>query len=190
MTDIFGVESEIAKRIAESLQAKLNGREEQALAAKPTNNPEAYDAYLRGLALTARSVFSHENDLLRKAGSFYEGAVQLDPNFAIAWARLCRADPLFYFNDPAPAIRDAAKHALDNAQKLEPESLETLLGLGYYQYWVLRDYGLAKTMFGRVGKMLPSSSEVPYALALITRREGNWDQSIAYSEQALSLGSA
>ena len=55
LTDIFGVESEIAKRIAESLQAKLTGREEQALAVKPTNNPEAYDAYLRGLAFEARS---------------------------------------------------------------------------------------------------------------------------------------
>ena len=58
LTDIFGVESEIAKGIAESLQAKLTGREEQALAVKPTNNPEAYDAYLRGLAFDARSPFS------------------------------------------------------------------------------------------------------------------------------------
>ena len=56
LTDIFGVESEIAKGIAESLQAKLTGREEQALAVKPTNNPEAYDAYLRGLAYTSENV--------------------------------------------------------------------------------------------------------------------------------------
>ena len=80
LTDIFGVESEIAKRIAESLQAKLTGREEQALAVKPTNNPEAYDAYLRGLAFEARSGYS--NDALRKAIDFYERAVQLDPEFA------------------------------------------------------------------------------------------------------------
>ena len=97
MTDIFGVESEIAKRIAESLQAKLTGREEQALAVKPTNNPEAYDAYLRGLA------FEHVPTLLffrltRKAVDFYERAVQLDPNFALAWARLSRADALIYFS--------------------------------------------------------------------------------------------
>ena len=95
LTDIFGVESEIAKGIAESLQAKLTGREEQALAVKPTNNLEAYDAYLRGLAFDARSVFSL--DALRKAISFYERAVQLDPNFALAWARLSRADALLYF---------------------------------------------------------------------------------------------
>src|SRR5438046_5372715 len=80
LTDIFGVESEIAKRIAGSLQAKLTRREEQTLAVKPTNNPEAYDAYLRGLAFDTRSVYS--NDSIRKAIDFYERAVQLDPNFA------------------------------------------------------------------------------------------------------------
>ena len=90
--------------------------------------------------------------------------MQLDPNFALAWARLSRADALLYFNrdDATTAARgDAAKRALENAQKLEPNSPETLLALGYYQYWVLRDYGAAKTTFGRVSKMLPGSSEVP-----------------------------
>src|SRR6059058_4207946 len=83
LTDVFGVQSEIAKRIADSLQARLTGREEQALVVKPTNNPEAYDAYLRGLAFEARSGYS--NDLVRRAISFYEQAVKLDPNFALAW---------------------------------------------------------------------------------------------------------
>jgi serine/threonine protein kinase/Tfp pilus assembly protein PilF len=186
LTDIFGVESEIARGIAESLQAKLTGREEQALAVKPTNNPEAYEAYLRGLAFEARS---STIDLLHKAIGFYEQAVQLDPNFVSAWARLSRADALLYFGvaDTTAARRDAAKRALDTAQKLEPNSPETLLALGYYQYWVLRDYGSAKTTFSRVSKMLPSSSEVPQALALITRREGHWDESVAYWEQALAL---
>ena len=95
LTDIFGVESEIAKGIAESLQAKLTGREEQALAVKPTNNPEAYDAYLRGLAFEARSDF----DALGKAISSYEQAVELDPNFALAWARLSRAHAFLYFRE-------------------------------------------------------------------------------------------
>ena len=85
------------------------------------------------------------------------------------------------------ASRDAAKRALENAQRLQPNSSETVLALGYYQYWVLRDYGAAKTTFDRVSKMLPGNSEVPRALALIARREGHWDQSIAYFEQALAL---
>jgi serine/threonine protein kinase/Tfp pilus assembly protein PilF len=192
LTDIFGVESEIAKEIADSLQAKLTGREEKALAVKPTNNPEAYDAYLRGLAFQARSYQSlgPSFQLIREAPGFYERAVQLDPDFAVAWARLSRADAHLYFNrvDTTTSARgDAAKWALENAQKLEPNSPESLLALGYYQYWVLRDYEAAKTTFGRVSKMLPSSSEVPLALARVARREGHWDQSVAYYEQALTL---
>src|SRR5205809_1121407 len=98
LTDIFGVESEIAKRIADSLQAKLTSREEQTLAVKPTNNPEAYDAYLRGRAFEARSRTSLGfTPLLWKAAGFYERAVQLDPNFALAWARLSGAYALIYF---------------------------------------------------------------------------------------------
>ena len=191
LTDIFAIESEIAKRIAESLQAKLSGHEEQALAVKPTNDPEAYDAYLRGLAFEFRSRFSLVSiDLVWKAVGFYERAVQLDPNFALAWARLSRADALLYFNGEdttPPTRRDETKRALENAQKLQPESPETLLALGYYQYWVLRDYRPAKTTFDRVSKLLPGSSEVPKALGYVARRQGNWDQSIAYFQQALAL---
>jgi tetratricopeptide (TPR) repeat protein len=181
------VESEIAKGIAESLQAKLTGREEQELAVKPTNNPEAYDAYLRGVAFQARSLYS--GDLLRKAIDSYERAVQLDPNFALAWARLSRVDAELYFRgwDTTAARRDAAKRALENAQQLQPNSPETLLALGHYRYWVLRDYGLAKSTFALVSKMLPGNSYVLNGLGAVSRREGHWDQSIAYFEQALAL---
>jgi TolB-like protein len=130
LNDILGVESEIAKRIAESLQAKLTSREEQALAVKPTNNPEAYDACLRGLAFEARSWPNYYSpDFVEKAIGFYERAVQLDPNFAIAWARLSRADGLLYMKrgDPAAIIwRDAAKRALENAQKLSRAMIAAL----------------------------------------------------------------
>jgi len=183
-TDIFGVESEIARRIAESLRAKLTGREEQALAVKHTNNSEAYDAYLRGVAFQARSFYSH--DALRKATLFFEQAVQLDANFALAWARLCRTQAWILHTDDTVFHRDAAKKAVDNAQKLEPNSPETLLALGYYQGWVLRDWGAAKSTFKRVGEMLPSSSEVPMALGRIARLE-DWDESNTYFERALSL---
>ena len=186
LTDIFSVESEIAKGIAESLQAKLTSREEQALAVKPTNNQEAYDAYLRGLAFQARIL---SPDSLEKSVGFYERSVQLDPAFALAWARLSRANAQMYFGgfDRTPARRDAAERALDTAQKLQPNSPETLLAQAYYQYWVLRDYDLAKATFGRARELLPGSSDVPAALALIARRQGHWDESVAYWEQALTL---
>ena len=187
LTDIFAVESDIAKTIADTLQARLTGREEQALVAKPTNNPEAYDAYLRGLAFEARSNYS--SDALFKAIDFFGLAVQLDPNFALAWARLSGAHALLYFNrgEATAARRDAAKEALENAQKLQPNSPETLLFTGYYQYWVQRDYELAKTTFEHVSKMLPGNGEVLYALGAVARREGLWDESVAYWERGLAL---
>src|SRR4026207_1348539 len=187
LSDIFSVETEIAKGIAESLQAKLTGREEQALAAKPTNNPQAYDAYLRGLAFEARSNYS--SDALFKAIDFYDLAVRIDPDFALAWARLSGAHALLYSTraDTSAARRDASKETLEQAQKLQPNSPETLLFTGYYQYWILHDYQLAKATFGRVSKMLPGNSEVLYALAAIARSEGHWDDSIAYWERGLAL---
>jgi len=172
LTDIFVVESEVAKAIAEALQAKLTGGEQRALAVKPTNNPEAYDAYLRGLAFEARR---SSPDNFEKAVGLYERSVQLDPAFALAWARLSRVNAQVYFSglDTTPARRDATERALNTAQKLQPNSPETLLAQAYYQYWVLRDYEVAKGTFGRVRELVPGSSDVPAALALIARRQGH-----------------
>ena len=187
LVDIFVVESEVAKAIAESLQAKLTGGEQRELAVKPTNNSEAYEAYLRGLVLETRASTAPDN--LDKAVGFYERAVQLDPAFALAWARLSRANAFVYFGglDKTFARRDATERALNTAQKLQPNSPETLLAQAYYQYWVLRDYDLAKATFDRVRELLPGSSDVPGALALIARRQGHWGESVAYWEQTLAL---
>jgi TolB-like protein len=189
LDDIFGVEGEVAKAIADALQAKLTGGEQQALAVKPTNNSEAYDAYLRGLAFEARASASYSANDLEKAIGFYGRAVQLDPAFALAWARLSRANAFVYFLgvDSTPVRRDATERALNTAKKLQPNSPETLLAQAYYQYYVLRDYELAKVTFGRVRELLPSSSDVPAALAAIARRQGHWDESLAYWEQTLAL---
>jgi len=194
LTDILGVESEIAKRIAESLQAKLTGQEQQALTVRPTNNPEAYDAYLRGVSFEVQSgvtIYDYDRNLEEKAAGFYERAVQLDPNFALAWARLSRLDANLYANSqshtPAPARGDAAKRALETAQKLDPDSPETLLALGYYRYVVLGDHEAGKTLLERVRKMWPGNSEVYMAYGRVAREDGLWDQSIAYYEQCLTL---
>jgi len=85
LSDIFGVETEISKESRSRCKAKLTGREEQALAAKPTNNPQATKPIYAGLAFERRSNYS--SDALFKAIEFYDLAVRLDPNFALAWAR-------------------------------------------------------------------------------------------------------
>src|SRR5204862_563004 len=180
LTDIFGVESDVAKSIAQALQAKLSGHEEQAFSAKPTSNPEAYDAYLRGLAAQGESIRSVYP--IQKAISFYKRAVHLDPNFALAWSKLSGAHSSLYpsFGDST----EAAKRALETAQKLQPDSPETLLALAQYQYSELRDYDAAGTNFLRVRKMLPGSSEIPAALAQIARHQGNWEEAVAFYDQA------
>jgi TolB-like protein/predicted Ser/Thr protein kinase len=191
VTDILGVESEIAKRIAASLRAKLTGREEKALAVKPTNNPEAYEAYLRGLSFDERNDYSSfSTDLEEKAAGFYERAVQLDPKFAVAWARLSRTDVWLsdYSQYPTTVARkEAAKHALDQAQKLAPDTPETLMALAAYQYDMLMDIEAAKTTVERLSRMLPGSGEVRMYLGMAARNEGSWDQSVAYFEEALVL---
>jgi TolB-like protein/Flp pilus assembly protein TadD len=185
LTDVFAVESEIAKGIAESLQAKLTIREEQALTAKPTNNPEAYDAYLRGVAFQGR--IGQSTHFALKTIGYFGRAVQLDPNFALAWARLSRAHAYLYFQRVDGARPDLAKDALDHAEKLQSSSPDTLLALGYYQYWVLRDYGLAKATFHLVSKRLPNSGEVAWALSAVNRRDGNWNESLASAERGLAV---
>ena len=144
--DILGVESEIAKRIAESLQAKLTGHEEQALAAKPTNNPEAYDAYLRGLAFEARSapfaVVGSQNFLM--SGRCSSTQILRSPGRGFVARTRFSTRPRRHSHGTLAARAEAAKRALENAQRLEPNSPETLLALGYYQYWVWEISGLPK----------------------------------------------
>jgi TolB-like protein/Flp pilus assembly protein TadD len=187
LADLFQVESEIAQKIAGSLEAKLTGHEEQALAVKPTSNPEAYDAYLRGLAAEGQHLHSVYAGF--DAARFYQRAVELDPNFALAWARLSRVDSELYSSpgDPTTARRDAAKRALETAQKLQPDSPETLLALARYQFLVLRDYTAAEATYREVGKTLPGNSDVPWALAWMAKRQGRWDDATAYYDQALVL---
>ena len=183
LIDIFAVETEIARSIAEQLQAKLAVHEQKVLATKATNNATAYEAYLRGLAAETESLISVYP--LQKAISFYKRAVQLDPNFALAWARLSRMYSWLYssFGDRI----GNAKGALERAQALQADAPETLLALAYYQNDELRDYKAARQSFVRAASMLPGNSEIPAALASIARRQGHWDEAVSYFEHALVL---
>src|SRR5437773_3003671 len=116
LTDILSVESEVAKAIAEQLRATLTGQEEQLIAAKPTDNPGAYDAYLRGLAYTLKTEDTPAQYL--GAQKYLREAVKLDPKFALAWALLSNTESRSYitFNlQPTVALREEARQAAETA---------------------------------------------------------------------------
>ena len=186
LTDIFAVESEVATAIAEALNAKVTGNEKQAITAKATNNPEAYAAYLRGVALYRKGASPAG---YRSAQQFLEQAVLLDPGFATAWALLVRVDALQFFNgyDVTEARRGATRSALDTALRLQPDLAEVQLAQGYYQYWVERDYNAATRRFEQLLGKWPNNSEILEALGLILRRQGHWDQSKIYLDRAIVL---
>jgi serine/threonine protein kinase/Tfp pilus assembly protein PilF len=188
LTDIFGVETEIAKRIAESLQAKLTGREEQALAAKPTKNPQAYDAYLRGLAYNVQTAYTPANAL--GAQKYLREAVRLDPNFALGWALLSIADARGYVTqalEPTVALREETGHAAETALAFQPDLGEAVLAKGLYYYSCLKDYDVAVRYFEQARQLLPNSSQIPALLAAVARRRGQWDRSEMYFKEAERL---
>jgi TolB-like protein/class 3 adenylate cyclase/Tfp pilus assembly protein PilF len=187
LTDIFSVESDVAKAIADQLRAKLTGQEEQVLAAKPTDNPEAYDAYLRGLARFLRGS-NPANGLA--AQTYLREAVRLDPKFALAWARLSYVDAGGYITatlQPTVALREEARQAAETAISLQSNLGEAVLAKGYYHYACLRDYDTAVRYFEQARPLLPNSSQIPQSLAYVARRRGQWDQSESYFNEAERL---
>lgn len=184
LENIFDVEVEVASAVAEALKAKLTGAEQLTLEQKPTNNLEAYDAYLRGIALYREVTLVARLESIKPL----EEAVRLDPNFAAAWALLTRVNSLAYDNpDQTPRRRAAAERSLDMALKLKPDLAEVQLAQAFYQYWVLRDYDAARRSFERLRAKLPNTADIPEALGLITRRQGRWEESRALTDEAIAL---
>jgi serine/threonine protein kinase/Tfp pilus assembly protein PilF len=188
LTDIFSVESEVAKAIADQLRARISGREEQVINAKPTDNPEAYDAYLRGLAYTLKPGATPASIL--GAQKYLREAVRLDPKFALAWALLARVDAMSHFTfnlQPTAALDEETRHAAETALTLQPNLGEALLAKGYYYYACLKDYDSAVRYFEQARQLLPNSSRIPESLAYVTRRQGEWGRSESYFKEAERL---
>ena len=188
LIDIFSVESEVAKAIADQLQAKLTGREEQVIAARPTDNPEAYDVYLRGLAYSLKTHNTPANALA--AQKYLREAVRLDPKFALSWALLSTVDARnyrIYTLQPTPALREEARQAAETALALQPNLGEAILAKGTYTYSCLKDYDTAVPYFEQARQFLPNSSQIPEWLAYVARRRGEWDRSESYFNEAERL---
>src|SRR5437764_1768073 len=188
LTDIFSVESEVAKDIADQLQVHLTSREKQVIAAKPTDNPEAYDAYLRGLAYTLKTQNTPANYL--GAQKYFREAVRLDPRFALAWALLSYVDARGYHTtnlQPTVALREEARQAFETALALELNLGEAWLAKGSYHYGCVNDFETAVRCYEQARKSLPNSSRIPQSLAFVARDRGQWEQSESYFNEAERL---
>ena len=186
LQNIFGVEAEVAGAIADQLNAKLSGSEKRELAARPTKNPDAYDAYLRGLAFQG-GVDDFRGSVLKSIEAF-EDAVRLDPEFAVAWAHLCRQNGLLFINiDQSPQRREAARKALEMATKFGPDLVETQLASGLYKYFVERDYEGAKAQLEAVHRQYPNNAVAVEFLGGLARRRGWWEDSRRFYAQAIEL---
>jgi TolB-like protein/DNA-binding winged helix-turn-helix (wHTH) protein/Flp pilus assembly protein TadD len=188
LTDIFFVESEVAKAIADQVGARLTGREQKIMADKPTENPAAYDAYLRGLSYSLKTANTNTNVL--GAQKYFREAVRLDPKFALSWALLSFVESRGYGTvtlQPTPALREEAREAAETAVTLQPHLGEAVLAKGFYHYSCLKDYDTALRYFEQARELLPNSSRIPESLAYVTRRQGKWDRSETYFNEAERL---
>jgi len=185
LADSLTLQGELATEIAAGVGATLSPPEKARVEAKPTNNPAAYDAYLRGRALAART---YEMSYAENAIQSYQEAVKWDPSFALAWARLSVAQSSSYWRfDPSPARLAAAKDAADHALALDSNLPETHLALGYYRYYGQRDFTEALAEFQQAERGLPNNVDVTNAIALIQRRLGRWEEAIEGFRRVVEL---
>ncbi|MEO5722498.1 MAG: tetratricopeptide repeat protein [Chthoniobacterales bacterium] len=181
LTDIFAVESEVAQRIAASLEAKLTGREKEAVSSVSTKVPAAYDAYLR--AIVFRNSQSPEDqqrliDLCRQA-------VALDPSFAAAWADIAVAEGLKYLQgERDEAQRARTEEAAKNALRLDPDHGSGHAAMGMYLYYCLKEYDQALAELQQAREQAPNDPLPLQAIGLVKRRQGKLDESIELQLQA------
>ncbi len=184
--NIFAIQSELADSIAHKLRAVLSGDERRALASVPTASVEAYDHYLRGAVVLRRDAGSAQLDGARAS---LDSAVAVDPNFAMAWARLAYVHLDYYWNafDRSPARLAMATRAIQRAEALDAGNPEVQLQRGYYHYWGFRDYDAALEAFDAAQRGLPGDARVNEARAYVLRRMGRWAEAIGELERAVSL---
>ena len=186
LTDVFAIQSDLAQKIAGELRAKLSPAEKAQIERKPTENSEAYLAFVEGHDLLTRP------DRLRtdteKAEQLFERATRLDPNFAGAFAAFGWVEDWMYHTfDPTPARKAKARAAVEEALRLQPDLPEAHLALGFYHYYCERNYQPALEEFAIARKILPNSADVYLAIGAIQRRQGKWAESTANMEKAASL---
>jgi len=186
LTDVFAIQTDLAQQIVRELQAKLSPMEKAQIERRPTENGEAYLAFMQGHEMFYRADKFRSNT--EKAEQLFEKATKLDPNFAGAFAALAWVHDWNYHDfDPTPARKEKAQAAAVEALRLQPNLPEAHLAMGFYYYYCERDYQAALDEFAIAKLSLPNSPEVYMAIGAIERRQGKWKESTANLQKAASL---
>src|SRR4029077_19384578 len=192
LSDVFAIQSEIAKAIADQLQAKLSPKEEAAVQEKPTTDLGAYDLYLRALEIEqnrASSIGSGGVEEAKREVDLLDQAVSRDPTFVAALCKLASTHLYLYWlnADQTPARLNMAKKALEAAARLQPDGGEVHLTRALFYYWGSRDYAPALAELALATRGLPNDSRIFGLSGYIERRQGNWEDSTRHLEQAVVL---
>ena len=186
LTDIFSVEGEVAKKIADSLSATLSPQEKARVETKPTENADAYVLYLRGREYQTRP----DNFLqdFRSAAQLFEQAIVLDPNFALAHARLSAVtSQIYHWFEPTEATKQKAHAEAIESLRLQPNLGEGHSALGLYLYYEEADYDGALRELGLAAQALPNDGDIGLYVAAILRRQGRWVEAIAAYHRAEAI---
>jgi len=185
LTDVFAIQTDLARKVAHELRARLSPSEKAQMTRKPTENGEAYLAFVQAHTLHRQL---EESDKLLQAEQLYERALKLDPKFALAAAHLSRLESWLYrTHDAAQPRREKARALAERSIQLQPDCAEGHLALGFSYYYGDRDYENAMKEFAIAQRGLPNDAEVYLAIGAIQRRQGKWKESIANFEKATSL---
>lgn len=183
LAEIFQVQSEIALRIARELEAKLTGQEQREIGIAGTTNSQAYEAYLRGVALDT----SQSEEETRTSLESFRRAVELDPNFALAWAALANRESFAYFRDRTPEQMARARRAMEMAMKLQPEASESFAAAGSFYYYCPQDFPRALEALEKARARAPNNAFVIMLTGAVKRRQGQLEESIKLMQQASIL---
>ena len=184
LDDVFRVQGEIAVRVAGALQLTLGSREQETLAGRPTDNLDAYEAYMRGRAL----VDSVDTQTLRRAAGYLETAVSLDPSFAKAWANLSVTRSLLYVNGiPAPEVGEASRSAAERSLQLAPGGADSRFALSSYLRLVVKDNARALEESNKGLAVDANNVDLLASAAASEMSLGRWEPALAHLERAQSL---
>jgi eukaryotic-like serine/threonine-protein kinase len=185
LTDVFQVQADIAGRVAQALDLALGDSTRQDLAARPTRNLAAYDAYLKGLEIYNSTI---DPSRLRQAESNFEQAVALDTAYAPAWARLSQvASYLNFIGVPTPGTSERARVAAERAIALSPDRPEGRLAMGDYLRRIKLDFAGAIEQYSLGERQSPSNAELFRGIGQSEQTLGRWDASLEHLRQAQRL---